>query len=313
MTDTLQENMKLLKNQINTLKKEKNITLVCHNYVSSEIIDIADFKGDSLTLASIASKIESEKILFVGVDFMAETLKILNPTKRIFVPNILATCPMANSLSPEMIQEAKKQYPSTPVVLYVNSTAECKAEADYVCTSGNALEVINNIPSDTIIFGPDKNLGQHIEKLSGKKMIYVPGESGFCYVHDKIPGSLVDEVRVVHPNAKVIVHPECALEVREKADFIGSTGQMAGIIAKDGGECYIIGTEVGMLYNLKEAHPNVTLYALSPHAMCSNMKKNNLLNILATLKSESNEIIVEESLRLKAKTCIVNMFEMMRS
>lgn len=309
----LSEKIALLTTEINKLKKEKNITIVCHNYVSAEIMPIADFKGDSLALASIAKKIDNEKILFVGVDFMAESLKILNPDKRIFVPNRLATCPMANSLTREMIIEAKEKYPNVPVVLYVNSTAECKAEADYVCTSGNALEIIQKIESDTILFGPDKNLGKYIADLTGKNMIFIPGESGFCYVHDKIPGDLVERVRKLYPNAKVIVHPECSDAVRAAADFIGSTGQMADIVAKDGGKEYIIGTEVGMIYNLQEVHPEVNFIPLSPHAMCSNMKKNTLENIFATLESGKNEITLDETLREEAKICIENMFKLMES
>jgi len=290
------------------LKKEKGYVILAHNYQIPELQDIADFVGDSLQLARKAMDLEEKKILFLGVDFMAELVKILNPEKKVIVPDRSATCPMANRLTPETIEEYKRKYPNAPVVLYVNSTAECKTLADVICTSANAVEVVRKIESDVILFGPDRNLAEYVAEKTGKKIFAMP-EDGHCPVHQFSENS-VDIAKKKHPDARVVVHPECPKPVRDKADYVGSTGQMEKIPEKDTAKTFVIGTEVGMIHKLKKKFPDRNFIPLES-AICVNMKKNTLENTLLALETESFEVTLPEDIIEKARRPILKMFEIM--
>ncbi|WP_072865401.1 quinolinate synthase NadA [Marinitoga hydrogenitolerans] len=297
--------------KIKILKKEKNYTILGHNYVIPELQEISDITGDSLQLARLATEIENDRILFLGVDFMAETLKILNPSKKIIVPTKGATCPMANSLTPELIKKFKEKYPDAPVVLYVNSTAKCKALADYTCTSANAVEIAKKIDSEVILFGPDKNLGSYVAEKTGKKIIPIPGDRGYCYVHNRFSIEDVKLAKEKHPDAKIIVHPEAKKEVRDLCEYIGSTGQMMKFPKEDETKEFIIGTEIGMIHKLSKTFKNKKFYPLKELGICNNMKKNNLKNVYEALLFENNEINLTEEIIEKAKIPILNMFKLM--
>ncbi|GAB6190226.1 quinolinate synthase NadA [Marinitoga arctica] len=300
-----------LMDKIKKLKEEKGYTILGHNYIIPELQNLSDITGDSLQLARLATEIENNKILFIGVDFMAETLKILNPSKKIIVPTKGSTCPMANSLTPEIIKSFKEKYPNAPVVLYVNSTAECKALADYTCTSANAVEIVDKIDAEIILFGPDKNLGSYVAEKTGKKIIPIPGNSGYCYVHNRFSEEDVRIAKEKYPNAKIIVHPEAPKEVRDLCEYIGSTGQMMKFPEKDETPEFIIGTEIGMIHKLSKTFKNKTFYPLKELGICNNMKKNNLKNVYEALLYENNEIKLPEEIIEKAKKPILNMFKIM--
>ncbi|ANQ54421.1 quinolinate synthase NadA [Thermosipho sp. 1063] len=301
--------MELLKKKIKKLAKEKGYIILAHNYQSRDIQEIADYLGDSLQLARLATRIKDEKILFLGVDFMAETIKILNPNKKVIVPARSATCPMANSLTSELIIAAKKKY-NVPFVIYVNSTAQSKMYADFACTSANAVEIVKKIDSDTVLFGPDKNLASYVAEKTGKKIIPVPGETGYCYVHNYITKEDVLELKKKYPKAKVISHPEVSKEIREISDYIGSTSQMEKFPKLDKGNEYIVVTEKDMVVKLRKIYPK-KMFIQIDGAICNNMKKNNLKNILLALEKEQFEVEVPLEVSEKAKIPIKNMFKLM--
>nr|5LQM_A Chain A, Quinolinate synthase A [Thermotoga maritima MSB8]5LQS_A Chain A, Quinolinate synthase A [Thermotoga maritima MSB8]6F48_A Chain A, Quinolinate synthase A [Thermotoga maritima]6F4D_A Chain A, Quinolinate synthase A [Thermotoga maritima]6I0K_A Chain A, Quinolinate synthase A [Thermotoga maritima MSB8]6I0P_A Chain A, Quinolinate synthase A [Thermotoga maritima MSB8]6I0R_A Chain A, Quinolinate synthase A [Thermotoga maritima MSB8] len=294
--------------EILKLKKEKGYIILAHNFQIPELQDIADFVGDSLQLARKAMELSEKKILFLGVDFMAELVKILNPDKKVIVPDRSATCPMANRLTPEIIREYREKFPDAPVVLYVNSTSECKTLADVICTSANAVEVVKKLDSSVVIFGPDRNLGEYVAEKTGKKVITIP-ENGHCPVH-QFNAESIDAVRKKYPDAKVIVHPECPKPVRDKADYVGSTGQMEKIPERDPSRIFVIGTEIGMIHKLKKKFPDREFVPLEM-AVCVNMKKNTLENTLHALQTESFEVILPKEVIEKAKKPILRMFELM--
>ncbi|AEH50569.1 quinolinate synthase NadA [Pseudothermotoga thermarum] len=295
---------------IKKLAKEKGYVVLAHNYQLYDLQQIADFVGDSLQLAQMARKIEMDKILFLGVDFMAEMVKALNIDKKVIVPVRTATCPMANSLEPEMILEAKKKY-GAPFVIYVNSTLEAKQYADYLCTSANAVEVVSKIDSDVILFGPDKNLANYVAEKTGKKVIPVPGETGYCYVHNYVTLQQVLRLKNLYPKAKVVVHPEVPKDVRTIADYVGSTSQMEKFVALDESKEFIIVTEKGMVDRLKALYPNKKFYGVNS-MLCYNMKKNNLKNVYKALQNDQFEINVEKTQAEKLSYLVQKMLEMSR-
>ena len=297
-------------NKIKKLKKEKDFAIIAHNYCTPEILDIADVCGDSLKLARLAFEIENKNILFAGVNFMAETMKILNPNKRIYTVAKDALCPMAATLSTKKLQEYKNKYPNVPIVLYINSTTECKELADFICTSANAIEIVSKINSNTILFGPDKNLGFYVAKQTGKKLIFVPGDSGFCYVHNNFTEN--DFLKHKYDDCKFILHPECPKELWKYADYIGSTGDMMKIPANDKAKNFIIGTETGMLHRLKMKYTDRNFITLAENGICSNMKKNGLNELYYELINQNNEIILENSVIANAKKPIINMLNLMK-
>lgn len=306
----IEEKNNLIK-EILKLKEEKGYTIIAHNYQIPEIQDIADHTGDSLALAKLATTLDSKKILFCGVDFMAETLKILNPEKQILIPRFDATCPMANSLDEKTLVTFKKNYPDYSIVLYVNSTAHAKMYADTICTSANAVEVVQKLNNNNILFGPDKNLASYIKEKTSKNIIPIPGDTGFCYVHNNITLNDLKEAKQKHPDAKIIVHPECSKEVRDASDYTGSTGQMVKFPENTNSKEFIIGTEIGMVYKLQKIFPDKLFYPLKKNFICHNMKKNTLIDLYNTLKEEVNFIELDADIVEKAKKPILNMFKLM--
>ncbi len=289
--------------EILKLKKQKNAICLVHNYQRPEIYKIADFIGDSLELARAASKTDAKTIVFCGVDFMAESAKILNPEKTVLHPEKLAVCPMAQMVTVEQIREMSKKYPKAAVVSYVNTTAEVKAESDVCCTSANAVNVVASLNEKEIIFTPDKNLALYVQsKLPDKKIIIL---EGYCYVHDKILAESVKKAKELHPNAKLVVHPECRPEVIELADAVCSTSQMITYCRESDAEEFIIGTEEGMINRLKMDCPNKKFYCAG--GTCLQMKKITLEKIYNALKNEKNKVEIKEEIRLKAKKALDRM------
>ncbi|MFX1501221.1 MAG: quinolinate synthase NadA [Promethearchaeota archaeon] len=274
--------VKELQHEILRLKKNSDVTLLAHYYQPIEIQEIADFLGDSLGLSRTAKeKANTKYIIFAGVDFMAETASILNQDKHVLIPNPESCCPMAAFLTPEMVIDFKKQYPGLPTVVYVNSTAAVKAESDICCTSANAVEIVEKISNDfnvdSVLFGPDANLADYTEQLSGIKCLKMP-DFGHCYVHSQITKEDIKVVKEKHPKAKLIVHPECIREVRELSDYVGSTTRMYNYVKNNSSVLneFIIGTEVGLLERLAQDFPNKNFYLAKDKLICYNMKKHNL-------------------------------------
>ena len=296
-----------LTEEIERLKEERNAIIMAHNYQLPEVQDIADFLGDSLELARKAVNVDADVIVFAGVDFMAETAKILNPEKTVLLPTRRATCAMANMLRPEHIIEAKKKYPDAPVVLYVNSSAETKALADVTVTSANAVKIVEKLDSDVVIFGPDKNLAYYVAKQTGKRVIPVP-EYGHCYVHKKFTVEDVERARKLYPNAKLMVHPECEPEVQEKADIIVSTGGMIRH-APEWNE-WVVFTEREMVYRLSRLYPSIKFHPAREDATCIGMKAITLNHIYESLRDMKYAIEVPGEIAEKARRAIERMLEM---
>lgn len=282
------DNIKELSEKILRLKEEKNALILAHYYQRLEIQQVADFFGDSFELAKRAKNAENELIIFCGVSFMAESAKILNPTKKVVLPRADAGCRMADMVTPEDIKSLREKYPDAAVVCYVNSSAATKAVSDICCTSSNALRVVKSLPNRQIIFVPDKNLGGYISKLVPEKEFIL--HSGFCPTHRNITADEVVKARAAHPDALFAVHPECEEEVLKKADFIGSTSQIIDYCVKTGGKEYIIGTEVGVVERLEYYHPEKKYHLLTPYLICSDMKKTRLSDVLNALETEEHEI-----------------------
>ena len=296
-----------LVDEIIRLKEEKNAIILAHNYQLPEIQDIADFLGDSLELARKAVNVNADIIVFAGVDFMAETAKILNPEKKVLLPTKRATCAMANMLKVDHILEAKKKYSDAPVVLYVNTTAETKAYADVTVTSANADKIVAKLDAETIIFGPDNNLAYYVAKRTGKRIMSIP-EGGHCYVHKKFTLEDVERARNLYPNAKLMVHPECIPEVQEKADLIVSTGGMVRNACQH--DEWVVFTEKEMCYRLQKLYPNKRFYPAREDAFCIGMKSITLKHIYEALRDEKYEIEVPNEIAKKAKKAIERMLEM---
>ncbi|MFN3527765.1 MAG: quinolinate synthase NadA [Candidatus Altarchaeaceae archaeon] len=300
---------KNLIDEILKLKKEKNAIILAHNYQRPEIQDIADFVGDSLGLSIQASETDKDIIIFCGVDFMAETAKILNPSKKVILPE-KAFCPMAMMLSPEDIINLKKKFPNAPVVLYVNTLASCKALADYCCASGNAIKVVNSIDSNEIIFGPDKNLADYVQKHTNKKIIPVH-EFGYCPTHHQISVNDVIYAKNKYKNALFIAHPETTQEVQKYADYVGSTEQLVEFVKNCDNKEFIIGTENGIIHRLyKETKgEDKKFYPVSEMTICPNMKMITLESVYRALKDEIYEIILNEEILEKARLAIERMIK----
>lgn len=293
--------------EIMKLKEDKNAIILAHNYQLPEIQDIADFLGDSLELARKAVNVDADVIVFAGVDFMAETAKILNPDKKVLLPTKRATCAMANMLKVKHILDAKKKYPDAPVVLYVNTTAECKAYADVTVTSANAAKIVSKLDADTIIFGPDNNLAYYVAKRTNKKIIPIP-EGGHCYVHKKFTLEDVERARKLYPNAKLIVHPECNPEIQEKADLIASTGGMIKNACLHNE--WVVFTEKEMVYRLQKLYPNKKFYPANEDAFCIGMKAITPKHIYESLRDEKYEIEVPKDIAERARKAIERMLEL---
>jgi quinolinate synthase len=298
-----------LTKKILQLKKEKKAVVLAHNYQRPEIQEIADYTGDSIELSRKASEEkDAELIVFSAVDFMAESAAILNPAKKVLLPCLGARCPMAQMLTVDEILRAKKQYPNAPVVLYVNTLAVCKAQADICCTSANAVEVVNSLDADTVLFGPDKNLAEYVSEKTGKRLVPIP-ENGFCPTHLLFQPEDVKVLKMQHPNATVMVHPECSREVRLVADYIGSTSKMCKYAKESNIQEFIVGTEEGILHRLHKENPTKKFYLAYEGAICPNMKLTTLERLYASLKEEKHVVQVPKAVAEKARVSLERMFQ----
>ena len=298
-----------LHEEINQLKKEKNAIILAHNYQPKEIQDIADFLGDSLELCIKASEIDDKDlVVFCGVDFMAETAYILNPDKKIVIPDLNAECPMAHMLPEEELLKAKEEHPDAGVILYVNSIAEAKQHADTLCTSANAVKVTESIPHEKILFGPDNNLGLHVQKKIDKEIIPTP-KGGHCYVHKLFHVEDIELKREEYPNAIIICHPECNIDVQEACDEVLSTGGMLRYIAESDAEEFVIGTELDMITRINSEIPGKKLYPLLEGAICETMKLHTLEKVRDALKTESPEIVVPDDIASKSLKAVQHMLD----
>ncbi|MBL6964898.1 MAG: quinolinate synthase NadA [Bacteroidetes bacterium] len=304
---------KKLIDNIKQIQQRKNVVILAHFYQVSEIQDIADFVGDSLALAQHAHETDAEIILFAGVHFMAETAKILNPGKKVILPDLEAGCSLADSCPPAEFKKFKKEHPDHIVISYINCSAQIKALSDIICTSSNAVKVVNSFPEDQkLIFAPDKNLGNYINNITGRKMVLW---NGTCEVHDIINTEAIIDLKKAHPDAKLIAHPECKAVVLELADFVGSTTSLLNFSKQDPSEKFIVATETGILHAMKKASPEKEFFIVPTDETCScndcpYMKKNTLEKVLAALENEKPEIILEKRLLEKAKKPVLKMLQL---
>ena len=308
-------NTEFLKSEIIRLKKEKNAVILGHYYQREEIQDLSDYIGDSLALAQMAQKCDNDIIVFCGVHFMAETAKILNPSRKVLLPDMTASCSLAESCKGEDFAKFKAEHPDHIVISYINCTAEIKAMSDIICTSGNAEKLVRSLPEDQkIIFAPDKNLGGYINSVFGRHMLLW---DGVCMVHDAMRAESILKMRAEHPDAVVVAHPECNGAVLQVADFVGSTKAMLTYIEKSDKKKFIVATETGILYEMRKNNPDKEFLTVSAKegcncADCSYMKQNTLEKLYACLRDETPEIIMDAEVIEKAKTPILRMLDMSR-
>ena len=298
--------------EIARLKKEKNAVLLAHYYQEPDIQDVADYIGDSLGLARQAEKTKADMIVFAGVHFMAETAKILNPGKKVVIPDLKAGCSLSDSCPPPLFKKFKEQHPDHVVVSYINCSAGIKALSDVICTSSNAKIIVDSFPKDQpIIFAPDKNLGAYINKVSGRNMLLW---NGACMVHEIFSLEKIKKLKSLHPDAKIIAHPECEDILLQEADFIGSTTQLLKYTETNPAMAFIVATETGILHQMMKNSPQKTFIPAPPNNACAcndcpHMKLNTLEKLYLCMQYETPEINMEESLRLAAKKPIDKMLE----
>lgn len=294
------------------LKKEKNAVILAHFYQIPEIQDIADFIGDSLNLAEAAKNTKSDLILFCGVHFMGETAKILNPQKKVIIPDMNAGCSLADSCPEEEFKNFKEQNPDHLVISYINCSAKIKTLSDIICTSGNALQLVNSLPKDQkIIFAPDKNLGGYLNRITGRNMVLW---NGTCEVHELLTAEYVLKQKIQHPDYTLIAHPECNDAVLQIADFIGSTAAMINFVKTSTNKKFLVATESGIVHQLKKDNPDKEFLIVTQNETCScndcrYMKLNTLEKVLASLEEEKYEIILDDDLIEKAKKPIIKMLD----
>jgi len=301
---------------IERLKKEKNAVLLAHYYQEPDIQDVADYIGDSLGLAQQAEKTNADMIVFAGVHFMAETAKILNPGKKVVIPDLKAGCSLSDSCPPALFKKFKEQHPDHKVVSYINCSAGIKALSDVICTSSNAKFIVESFPKDQpLIFAPDKNLGAYINKITGRNMVLW---NGACMVHEIFSLEKITKLKVRHPEAKLIAHPECEEPILRIADYIGSTTGLLKYTQTDSAQEYIVATETGILHQMMKASPEKTFIPAPPNNSCAcndcpHMKLNTLEKLYLCMEYETPEIIMEEELRLAAKKPIDRMLEISKA
>jgi quinolinate synthase len=295
--------------RISDLKKEKNAVILAHNYQRPEIQDIADFVGDSLGLSLQATRVAADVIIFCGVDFMAESAKILNPNKKVVHPEPGAKCPMAAMCDVDGLVELKKEHTDAKVVGYVNTTAACKAQMDICCTSSNAVKVVRSLESRKIIFVPDENLGKYVQRfVKDKEIILWPG---YCPTHDQIDPEKVTKLKSEHPGAVVIVHPECRPEVIDLADAVKSTEGMIKFVRTSDRHEFIIGTEKELIYRLKKENPNKSFYAI-PGAVCPTMKMITMKSVIRALETLQPTVEIDPEIMEKARIPLERMMDIGR-
>ena len=301
--------------EIERLKKEKNVILLAHYYQEPDIQDVADFIGDSLGLAQQAEKTNADIIVFAGVHFMAETAKILNPNKKVLLPDLKAGCSLSDSAPPALFRQFKEKHPDHIVITYINCSAGMKALSDIICTSSNAEKIIESLPKDQkIIFAPDKNLGAYLNKKTGRNMVLW---NGACMVHEIFSLEKIMKLKVRHPQAQVIAHPECEAPVLAIADFIGSTTALLRYSEKSEANEFIVVTETGILHQMQKSNPHKTFIPAPPNNSCAcndcpHMKLNTLEKLYLCMEYETPEIAMPEDLRLAALKPIQRMLEISR-
>ena len=301
--------------EIERLKKEKNAVILAHYYQEPDIQDVADFIGDSLGLAEQARKTDAEIIVFAGVHFMAETAKILNPTKKVLLPDLKAGCSLADSAPATLFKSFKEKHPDHLIISYINCSAEVKAMSDIICTSGNAEKIIESVPKEQpIIFAPDKNLGAYLNKKTGRNMLLW---NGACMVHEIFSLEKITKLKIRHPQAKLIAHPECEEAVLALADYIGSTTQLLKYSIADAAMQYIVATETGILHQMQQSSPQKRFIPAPPTNSCAcndcpHMKLNTLEKLYVCMQYETPELVMGENLRLAAKKSMDRMMEISR-
>jgi len=293
-----------LKEKIARLKEELRAVIVAHNYQRPEVQDIADFVGDSLELSRQCIEVDAETIVFCGVRFMAETAAILNPDRTVLLSEGSAGCPLADMINIDELRGWRQRYPGASVVCYINSSAEIKAESDVCCTSANSDKVVNSVTNDDIIFIPDQNLGAYTATRTKKRLILYPG---FCYVHHRLKPEQVKLAKQLHPEAQLLVHPECQPEVIALAEAALSTSQILRYVKASSHNSFIIGTEEGILHRLRLENPDKSFYLISNSQICTDMKKTTLETIVQTMELRQNIVTVPEEVRLKAKQAVDRM------
>lgn len=300
--------MEELKREIEQLKKDKNAVLMAHYYVDDDVQEIADYVGDSYYLAKMALKESKDVICFAGVKFMGESAKILNPERTVVMPDANADCAMAHMVDIRKIQEIRDQYEDLAVVCYINSTAEIKSYSDVCVTSANALKVVQALPQKNIFFIPDENLGRYIgSQLPEKNFIY---NDGYCPTHKEITAQKVAKAKEMHPQAEVVVHPECTPDVTAMGDYIGSTSGIINYVTSSDAKEFIVCTELGVLYELHQKNPEKTFYAAGQNQFCGDMKRITLENVRDALKDLKNQVELPEELRLNAKKALDEMLRL---
>ncbi|MCH5207461.1 MAG: quinolinate synthase NadA [Oscillospiraceae bacterium] len=301
--------MNEIQQRIIELKEKNDACILAHCYQTHDILEIADYVGDSFGLAQKAAVAKNKTIIMCGVRFMAETVKILSPEKRVLIPREEAGCPMAEQLDPDMLLQLKQKYPDHKVVAYINTTAELKTLCDVCVTSSSAVKIIKKLDSDNILFIPDCNLGDYVKKQIPEKKIKLI--SGGCPTHAKLTAAEAKAAKAAHPGALFLVHPECQPEVVALADFVGSTTEIMDYAAKSDAEEFIIGTENSIVQHLGIQHPEKLFHPLSKDCVCHNMKVTTIADVLHTLEGRSGfEITMDEEQRLKAKKCIDEMLKL---
>jgi quinolinate synthase len=302
--------------EIDLLKKQKNAIVLAHYYQEPDIQDVADFIGDSLGLAQQAAKTNADMIVFAGVHFMAETAKILNPTKKVVLPDLKAGCSLADSAPADAFKAFKDKHPGHVVISYINCTADIKAMSDIICTSSNAEKIIESVPQDQpIIFAPDKNLGAYLNKKTGRNMLLW---NGACMVHEIFSQQKILKIKASHPKAKLIAHPECEEIVLQDADFIGSTTQLLKFAVTDPANEFIVATETGILHQMQKDAPAKTFIPAPPDNMCAcndcpHMKLNTLEKLYLCMKYGQPEILMDETIRVAALKPIKRMLEISKA
>ncbi|HRN55419.1 MAG TPA: quinolinate synthase NadA [Agriterribacter sp.] len=302
--------------EIDRLKREKNAVILAHYYQEADIQDVADYIGDSLGLAQQAEKTTADIIVFAGVHFMAETAKILNPGKKVLLPDLKAGCSLSDSAPPPLFKKFKDEHPDHIVISYINCSAGIKALSDIICTSSNARQIVESLPEDQkIIFAPDRNLGAYINKKSGRNMVLW---NGACMVHEIFSREKITALKVRHPEAKVIAHPECEAVVLQLADFIGSTTQLLNYSKKDEAKAFIVATETGILHQMQKNSPQKLFIPPPPDNSCAcndcpHMKLNTLEKLYLCMEYEQPELTMEEDLRIAALKPIRRMLEISAS
>ena len=297
-----------MKEKIKKLKEQKNAVILAHYYVPGEVQEVADYVGDSFYLAKVAKECKEDVIVFCGVGFMGESAKILNPEKKVLMPDLSADCPMAHMVKDGVIEKMREEYEDLAVVCYINSTAELKSKSDVCVTSSNAVKIVKALPNKNIFFIPDGNLGRHVKEQVPEKNVIL--NDGCCPIHAKLTAEQVLEVKKAHPNALVLTHPECVQSVLDLSDFVGSTSAIINYAAKSSAQEFIICTEEGVLYKLKTDNPNKKFYFPQPKPCCQDMKLNTLSGVLSVLEKEDNQVIVDNAVRVRALKPLDKMLEL---